>query len=112
MFQKATKQQSRLRFAIAGPSGSGKTYSALRIGQALGESIAVIDTEHGSASKYADLFSFDTAPLINHSPDQYIELIKEAGRSGYEVIIIDSLSHAWFWELDQTSRAENSEVNP
>jgi hypothetical protein len=108
MFQKATKIQSRLRFAIAGPSGAGKTYSALKIGQRLGSSIALIDTEHGSASKYADLFDFDTAPLTNHHPSQYIELIKAAGRSDYDVIIIDSLSHAWFWELDQTSRAENS----
>ena len=108
MFQKATKTQSRLRFAIAGPSGSGKTYSALKIAQHLGSSIALIDTEHGSASKYADLFDFATAPLTNHHPGQYIELIQEAGRSGYDVIVIDSLSHAWFWELNQTSKAENS----
>ncbi|MEM8809055.1 MAG: ATP-binding protein [Cyanobacteria bacterium P01_G01_bin.38] len=108
MFQKATKTQSRLRLAIAGPSGSGKTYSALSVAQHLGSRIALIDTEHGSASKYAGLFDFDTAPLTNHHPGQYIELIKEAGRGDYDVIVIDSLSHAWFWELDQTSRAENS----
>ena len=108
MFQKATKTQSRLRFAVAGPSGSGKTYSALKIGQHLGGSIALIDTEHGSASKYADLFDFDTAPLTNHHPSHYIELIKTAGRSDYDVIIIDSLSHAWFWELNETGRAENT----
>lgn len=108
MFQKATKTQSRLRLAIAGPSGSGKTYSALSVAQHLGSRIALIDTEHGSASKYAGLFDFDTAPLTNHHPGQYIELIKEANRGDYDVIVIDSLSHAWFWELDQTSRAENS----
>jgi DNA polymerase III delta prime subunit len=108
MFQKATKTQSRLRLAIAGPSGSGKTFSALNVARHLGDRIALIDTEHGSACKYADLFAFDTAPLTNHHPSQYIELIKEAGRHYYDVIIIDSLSHAWFWELDQTSRAENS----
>jgi cytidylate kinase len=82
MFQKATKTQSRLRLAIAGPSGSGKTYSALNIAQHLGNRIALIDTEHGSASKYADLFDFDTAPLTQHHPGQYIDLIKMAGQNG------------------------------
>ncbi|MGB3493886.1 MAG: ATP-binding protein [Elainellaceae cyanobacterium] len=108
MFQKATKTQSRLRLALCGASGSGKTYSALNLAQHLGDRIALIDTEHGSASKYADRFDFDTAPLTNYHPGKYIELIQAAGRSEYDVIIIDSLSHAWFWELDQTSRAENS----
>lgn len=100
MFQKATKTQSRLRLALAGPSGSGKTFSALKIAQHLGKSIAVIDTEHGSASKYADRFDFDTCDLEDHHPSKYLDAIKEAGRAGYEVIVIDSLSHAWFAELD------------
>lgn len=52
-FQPATKRQAKLRLALDGPSGSGKTYSALAIAAALGERIALIDTEHGSASKYA-----------------------------------------------------------
>jgi DNA polymerase III delta prime subunit len=108
MFQKATKTQSRLRLALCGPSGSGKTYTALNVAQHLGATITLIDTEHGSASKYADRFDFDTCQLAEHHPGQYIELIKEAGRAQYDTIIIDSLSHAWFWELDQTSRAENS----
>lgn len=108
MFQKATKTQSRLRLALCGASGSGKTYSALSVAQHLGDRIALIDTEHGSASKYADRFDFDTAALTHYHPAKYIELIQMAGRAEYEVIIIDSLSHAWFWEIDHTSRAENS----
>lgn len=108
MFKKATKHQARLRLALCGPSGSGKTYSALNIAQHLGSSIALIDTEHGSASKYADRFDFDVCELTDFHPNQYIEAIREAGKAEYEAIVIDSLSHAWFWELNETSNAKNS----
>jgi AAA domain len=100
MFQKATKTQSRLRLALCGPSGAGKTFSALNIAQHLGKTIAVIDTEHGSASKYADRFDFDVCDLDDHHPAKYIEAIKAAGQAEYDVIVIDSLSHAWFSELE------------
>jgi len=53
MFKQAIKQEAKLRLAIAGPSGSGKTYTGLSIATHLGGKIAVVDTEHGSASKYA-----------------------------------------------------------
>ncbi|CAA9328530.1 Phage protein [uncultured Leptolyngbya sp.] len=100
MFQKATKQQSKLRLALSGPSGAGKTYSALNIAQHLGKTIALLDTEHGSASKYADRFDFDVCNLTDFHPAKYIDLIKAADKAEYEVIIIDSLSHAWFSELE------------
>lgn len=103
MFTKATKTQSRLRLAMCGVSGSGKTYSALNIAKHLGSNIALIDTEHGSASKYADLFDFDTCSLVNHHPNKYIEAINAAGKAGYEVLLIDSLSHAWFKQLDMVN---------
>lgn len=35
MFQKATRQKSKLRLGICAPSGGGKTYSALLIAQGL-----------------------------------------------------------------------------
>lgn len=113
-FQKATKQQAKLRMAIPGPAGSGKTYSALAIATHLGERVAVLDTEHGSASKYADLFTFDTAALDSFSIDNYISVIHEAERAGYDVLIIDSLSHAWagkdgaLEEVDRLKRASRS----
>lgn len=100
MFKKATKSQIKIRLALSGAAGSGKTYSALAIAQHLGDSIALIDTEHGSASRYADRFNFDTCELNDHHPAKYIEAIKAAESAGYGVIIIDSLSHAWFSELD------------
>ncbi len=96
IFKQATKIESKLRLAIIGPSGSGKTYTALAIGTALGGSVAVVDTEHGSASKYADLFPFDVAEM--HAPFQvqkFITAILEAEKAGYHTVILDSLSHAW-----------------
>ena len=94
-FHKAKKHEAKLRLALDGPSGSGKTYSALAIAAGLGGKVAVIDTERGSASKYADLFDFDVLELDSFHPDRYIAAIGEAAKAGYSVVIIDSLSHAW-----------------
>ncbi len=94
MFKRATKSQLLLRLALIGVSGGGKTWSALSIASHLGKSIAVIDTEHNSASKYADLFNFDTCELTSFNPTKYIEAI-EAASGHYDVLIVDSLSHAW-----------------
>jgi hypothetical protein len=96
-FKKAVKYNSRLRLALAGPSGSGKTYTALTLATALadGGEVAVIDTERGSASKYADLFTFDVNELENFNPQNYINAIHEAEQADYAVLVIDSLSHAW-----------------
>src|SRR3989304_8153906 len=93
-FTKATKAQSNLRLAIFGPSGSGKTYTGLRIATGLGGKIAVIDTERGSASKYADRFDFDVLELPNKDINTYVEAIKAADQAGYAILIIDSLTHA------------------
>ena len=120
MFTKAQRTQARLRLALCGPSGSGKTYSALLIAQGLAPEgrIAMIDTERGSGALYSHLVDYDVAPLAPpYTPDRYIERIRLAGESGYQVLIIDSLSHAWVGEggiLDlhdratQASRSGNS----
>jgi AAA domain len=96
-FIKAVKYDSKLRLSIAGPSGSGKTWTALTLATVLaeGKPIAVIDTERGSASKYADQFSFYVDELDTFHPDNFIKRIHEAEQAGYAVLIIDSLSHAW-----------------
>jgi len=96
IFKKATKSKSKLRLAIFGISGSGKTYTALEIAKGMGGKIAVLDTEHGSASKYADRFEFDVAEMEKpFSIEKYIKFIKNAEQVGYNILIIDSLSHAW-----------------
>ncbi|MBW4465610.1 MAG: ATP-binding protein [Pegethrix bostrychoides GSE-TBD4-15B] len=107
MFKPASKAKAKLRMAIMGPSGSGKTFTALSVAQHLGGKVGLIDTEHGSASKYADRFKFDVTELTNFHPNKYIEAINAAGRMGYEVLIVDSLSHAWFWELDASANSSS-----
>jgi hypothetical protein len=99
MFRKAVKEEAKLLMAVSGPSGAGKTYTALRFATelaGLGGRIAVVDTEHGSASKYADLFSFDTLHMEPpYHPARFAEAARAAKAAGYDVLVIDSLSHAW-----------------
>lgn len=98
-FQKAVKSAAKLRLAFTGPSGSGKTYSALRVATGMGKKIALIDTENHSASLYADNFVFDTISLNPpYTVDKYIDAIKAAVDAKYEVLVIDSISHAWAGE--------------
>ena len=103
-----------VRFAICGPSGSGKTYT-LQLATELGGPVALIDTERGSASKYADLFEFDVLELESYDPARLIEIINEAARIGYRVVCIDSLSHFWIGkdgELDKVDRAARRMQTP
>jgi hypothetical protein len=100
-FKKAVKSGQKLRLAITGPSGSGKTYSALSIAAAMvagtGKRVALIDTEHGSSGKYANLFDFDNEVMEGpYDPRTLITKIMECEAAGeYGVLIIDSLSHFW-----------------
>lgn len=118
-FQKATKKQLKARIALLGPAGSGKTYTSLRVAYALAGpegKVAAIDTEHRSLSKYVGEapdgkpWDFDVLELSSFSPDSYIEGIKAAEAAGYDVLVIDSLSHAWAGKdgllefVDETAR--------
>ena len=100
-FTKAERKKAKLRLALSGPSGSGKTMSALLLASGIApwEKIAVIDTENRSAELYAHLGAFFVAPLVApYEAMRYIEAIRTAEEAGFEVIIIDSLSHAWAGE--------------
>jgi nucleoside-triphosphatase THEP1 len=116
-FQKAVRKAAKLRIGIAGPSGSGKTYTALRLAHLLGEKVAVIDTERGSASLYQGerpderAFDFDVLELHSFEPVKYTDAIRDAVKAGYDVLVIDSLSHAWNGVggmLEQVDRAAAS----
>jgi hypothetical protein len=101
MFKKAVRSQAKLKLAITGPSGSGKTYSALRLARGIAPNgkIALIDTENNSASLYSDGFDFDSASIDPpYTIDKYITAIKTAEKAGYDVLIVDSLTHAWAGE--------------
>ena len=96
-FQRATRAQVPLKIGIVGPSGSGKTTAGLRLAHGLvpGQPIALIDTEAGSASLYADM-EFDT--LVMNPPylvEKFIAGLQAAVDAGYKAVIIDSASHEW-----------------
>jgi hypothetical protein len=119
MFRPATRKKLKGRIALDGPAGAGKTYTAIEYAMQLaGPSgrVAVIDTEHRSASKYIGPnpaapagrpWQFDVCELDHYAPSTYAQVIREAGRVGYDVLVIDSLSHAWEGTggaLDQVDR--------
>jgi DNA polymerase III delta prime subunit len=99
-FKKATKENIKLRMALYGPPGCGKTYTALQIASILGKRIGLIDTEYGSSRKYANLFNFEVLELTKFGPSQYYNAIESAEEAGFDYLIIDSLSHGWYAELD------------
>lgn len=95
-FAPATKKKAKLRLALEGPAGFGKTYTALTLARELGDKTAFVDTEAGSASKYAHLFKFDVIELEPpFHPDRAVEAIEAAVGAGYDTVVIDSLSHFW-----------------
>src|SRR5215475_11163313 len=108
-FAPARREKVALLIALAGASGAGKTLSALKIARGLcyGEDskIAVIDTEAKRALHYAvaegeqpttDKFEFYHGNLgPPSSPDRYAEAIKRADQAGFEVIVVDSVSHEY-----------------
>ena len=98
-FRKAERRKAKLRLAITGSAGSGKTYGALLVAQGLGGRIAMIDTENGSGDLYSAMCDYDIMNIdAPYDPRKYIQAIHEAESEGYDVLIIDSLSHCWISE--------------
>src|SRR5574343_328934 len=100
-FKKFVRTKARLRAAIAGPSGAGKTFTALRAAFALGQRVCMIATEPGAVEKYIGdspdgiPWDLEGETLSDYSPTAYRDAIIAAGKEGYDVLIIDSLSHEW-----------------
>lgn len=113
--QKATKADARLRLAVMGPTGAGKTWTALEIATGIARNmnnkICLADTEHKSASKYADNFEFDTVPLDEYGkdPETMTEMLEQL--DDYDVMIIDSLTHAWKELLDEINKLTRTKYN-
>ncbi len=113
-FTQATRTSIKARVALCGPSGSGKTWTALTLAHALGDRIAVVDTEHGSASKYVGVngWQFRTVNPSSFSPKSLTGLLAEAAGDGFDVFVLDTWSHYWMGVdgmLDQADkRATNS----
>ena len=98
-FVKAVRKRAKARIGICGPAGSGKTMSALKLAFGIvgpDGRIAVLDTENESASLYAHLGDYDVDVIKPpFTVEKYITGIREAEKLGYDLIIVDSLSHAW-----------------
>lgn len=104
--------ESKARVYLDGVSNGGKTFGSLLIAKGLGGRTVVVDTEKRSSGKYLryfhDLgFDYEILPLgekhpktgrRDYSPEAYIAAIDYAEKQGYDVCILDSLSHAWFGE--------------
>jgi hypothetical protein len=112
-FKRAAKKRRKLKLAMIGPSGSGKTMTSLMFALRLRELDAaelgvdldtlelplVVDTEHGSASDYADAYPFDHAPMRPpYDPDRLVNALAAAAEDGYGVVVIDSFTHFWAGE--------------
>lgn len=94
--RKARRSATKLRLLLTSPSGGGKTYGALLLAKGLGGRTVVIDTEEGSSDLYDTLHEFDVIDLKPpFTPERYREAIGAAEAAGYDVIIIDSVTHCW-----------------
>lgn len=109
--RKGERKKAKARIAFASPSGGGKTMSSLLVAYGITHDwskIAVIDTEHNSAELYINFDNDDKGIHIGeyfiveveepYTPEKYKQAIKLCEDAGIEVIIIDSLSHAWAGE--------------
>jgi hypothetical protein len=120
VFTEATREQLRLRMALTGVTGGGKTYTALNLmtyllggdvrDPSMAKRIALLDTERGSASRYAKgrPFHFFRAEPTSFEPEMFVAAIRAAERAGFEGLIIDSFSHEWIGTggaLEQVDRA-------
>jgi hypothetical protein len=106
--RKASRKKAKMRIGIAATAGAGKTMGALLVAFGLTgdwEKVGLIDTERGSGELYVNhpvpgtnivigefLYSAVEPP---YTVAKYIESQKALEAAGCEVIIHDSLSHAW-----------------
>lgn len=113
--RRAEKKRVKIKIGVQGPSGSGKTWAALALARNIwpSASICLVDTENESASLYADLWEFDTIPLTPpFTSARYEQCIETAVRLGYDVLIIDSISHQWDGEGGILRRKEELDQRP
>lgn len=118
-FRRAVRENVPLLIGLAGASGSGKTYTAMTLAKGMsgGKPFAVIDTEAGRATHYADQFAFDHADIHPpFRPKTYLDAINAADKAGYPVIVVDSMSHEWAgeggildWQEEEWARNNHAE---
>lgn len=106
IIRKASRKRAKLRLGISGASGSGKTMGALLLAYGIAgdwDKVGLIDTEEGSGELYVGVTKhgvtigeFQYVRISkDFSPVHYINAQKALEAAGCEVIIHDSLTHAW-----------------
>ena len=105
-----TKAQGcdRVTCGIYGPSNAGKTRGALEMAKFMGNTTALIDTEGGSSKMYARHYDFDVDVLVDTSAKGFIEAIE--GAQGFDTLIVDSMSHLWYWALATVSEHQGNNL--
>lgn len=99
--KRATRQGVRPLIGLYSESGCGKTMSALLLARGFvgpAGKVAMIDSESGRGSLYADVIEggYDVCQITEpFSPQRYIEAIRSVEEAGYAIGIIDSASHEW-----------------
>ncbi|MGW3442221.1 AAA family ATPase [Streptomyces sp. NPDC001076] len=121
-FAPATRVTARARIGLQGPGGSGKTKTALRMAEELadGGEIGVVDTERGSALKYApvpgrpdiEAHEFRHLPMAYCSPENLIAAVKAAEEARLAVLIVDSWSHFWAGKGGLLARVDQEAKKP
>jgi hypothetical protein len=99
-FKPATRQGIKPLIGLYAESGCGKTMSALLLARGIvGDKgrIGMIDTESGRGSLYADVIpsGYETAQLTSFSPASYCDAMEATEKAGFDILIIDSMSHEW-----------------
>jgi hypothetical protein len=105
-FIKAKRDYVWSKTLTIGSSGSGKSYSALKLAKGFAkelskqtgkdERIAFINTEPNRGTIYANEFDYDIMDITaSYTPEKYIEAIDDAIKSGYKILVIDSITHEW-----------------
>lgn len=117
VIRKAERTKAKIKLGLSAVSGGGKTYSALLIAFGLcgnWDKIVVIDSDGKAADLYSglpkSLGAGDSCYHVveitdDYSPETYIKAIEMCEAAGFEVIIIDSITHEWHYILDLVDKA-------
>lgn len=115
LIRRASARRVNLKVSLCGPSNSGKTWTSIKTMHVLRDrlqadglpvgngEIVVIDSQHGQSEYYAGYRDPDTGrtwdfqiyDLNQFTPQAYTEAFNYVQRSGYSLVIVDSISHEW-----------------
>lgn len=107
-FELAKREGARIVVGLGGVSGSGKTRTAIELAHGIvkGDTskIGFLCTENRRGRLFAEVLKdadgnvkefFIHDLYAPFSPQRYIDVIEAAAKAGFEVLIIDSVSHEW-----------------